>query len=43
MKWSDINFDRAEWRIKETKNGTPQTVALSSEAIEVLSLCKCCW
>ncbi len=36
MKWADINFDRAEWRIKETKNGTPQTVALSPEAIEVL-------
>lgn len=37
MKWSDINFDRAEWRIKETKNGTPQTVALSPEAIEILA------
>ena len=36
MKWDDINFDRAEWRIKETKNGTPQTVALSPEALEVL-------
>jgi integrase len=36
MKWADINFDRAEWRIKVTKNGTPQTVALSPEAIEVL-------
>jgi len=36
MKWQDINFARAEWRIKETKNGTPQTVALSPEAIEVL-------
>jgi integrase len=37
MRWQDINFDRAEWRITETKNGTPQTVALSPEAIEVLS------
>lgn len=37
MKWAEINFERAEWRIKETKNGTPQTVALSPEAIEVLS------
>ncbi|MBA2483156.1 MAG: site-specific integrase, partial [Nitrosomonas sp.] len=37
MKWADINFDRAEWRIVETKNGSPQTVALSPEAIEVLS------
>lgn len=36
MQWQDINFDRAEWRIEETKNGTPQTVALSPEAIEIL-------
>ncbi|GJM17081.1 MAG: integrase [Thermodesulfobacteriota bacterium] len=37
MHWKDINFERAEWRIAETKNGTSQTVALSPEAIEVLS------
>lgn len=36
MRWKDINFDRAEWRIEETKNGTSQTIALSPEAIEVL-------
>ncbi len=36
MQWDDVNFDRAEWRIKETKNGTPQTVTLSPEAMEVL-------
>ena len=36
MKWQDINFGRAEWRIEETKNDTPQTVTLSPEAIEVL-------
>lgn len=36
MQWSDINFDRREWRIPETKNGLPQTVTLSPEAIEVL-------
>ncbi len=36
MQWADINFERAEWRIKETKNGTPQTVTLSPEAMEVL-------
>lgn len=36
MRWKDINFDRAEWRIEETKNGTPQTVTLSPEVIEVL-------
>jgi len=37
MRWVDINFERAEWRIQETKNGTPQTVALSPEVIEILS------
>ena len=36
MRWHDINFERAEWRIEETKNGTPQTITLSPEAIEVL-------
>ncbi len=36
MRWADVNFSRAEWRIEETKNGTPQTVALSPEVIEVL-------
>lgn len=36
MQWQDINFERAEWRIEETKNGTPQTVPLSPEAIEIL-------
>jgi integrase len=36
MQWSDVNLGRAEWRIKETKNGTPQTVTLSPEALTVL-------
>lgn len=36
MRWQDINFERAEWRIPMTKNGTPQTVALSPEAMEIL-------
>ena len=36
MRWQDINFERAEWRIEETKNGTPQTITLSPEGIEVL-------
>jgi integrase len=36
MRWQDISFDRHEWRIEVTKNGTPQTVALSPEAIEIL-------
>lgn len=36
MHWNDINLERAEWRIAMTKNGTPQTVALSPEAVEIL-------
>lgn len=36
MRWSDVNFDRAEWRLDETKNGTPQTVMLSPEAMYIL-------
>ena len=36
MQWADVNFDRAEWRIGKTKNGTPQTVTLSPEALAVL-------
>ncbi len=33
MKWDEISWDRAEWRIPATKNGDPQTVALSEEAV----------
>ena len=36
MQWKDVNLKRGEWRIKETKNGTPQTVTLSPEALDVL-------
>lgn len=36
MQWADVNLDREEWRIKETKNGSPQIVTLSPEAVEVL-------
>ncbi len=36
MQWADVSLERAEWRIKETKNGTPQTVTLSPEALIVL-------
>ncbi len=36
MEWSQINFGRAEWRIPTTKNGEPQTVTLSAEALEIL-------
>ena len=36
MEWKQISFERCEWRIPDTKNGTPQTITLSPEAIEVL-------
>lgn len=36
MKWSDINFDDGIWRIEKTKNGDPQNVTLSPEAIGIL-------
>ncbi|MFB3080545.1 MAG: tyrosine-type recombinase/integrase [Nitrosomonadaceae bacterium] len=36
MQWKDVNLKRGEWRIKETNNGTPQTVTLSSEALNIL-------
>ncbi|WP_031429847.1 tyrosine-type recombinase/integrase [Methylomicrobium agile] len=36
MEWSQINLARAEWRIPTTKNGEPQTVTLSPEAVEIL-------
>ena len=36
MHWNDINIERAEWYIRETKNGESQTIALSDEAIEIL-------
>ncbi len=37
MRWADISLERAEWRIPETKNGTPQTVALCPEAGQILA------
>jgi integrase len=37
MTWEQINFDSAEWCIPVTKNGTPQTIPLSNEAITILT------
>lgn len=28
MRWDEISFERKEWRIPETKNGTPQVISL---------------
>jgi integrase len=36
MRWSEISFDEATWRIPVTKNGEPQTVTLGQEVIEIL-------
>lgn len=36
MRWAEIDFQQSEWRIPETKNGEPLTIALSSEAIDIL-------
>lgn len=38
MQWEDLNFDLAEWRIAETKNGTPQSIPLTTEAIALLTV-----
>jgi integrase len=36
MHWNDINFNRAEWLVEETKNGEPQTIPLIPQAILIL-------
>jgi integrase len=36
MKWQDIDFTLAEWRIPETKNGEIVKIPLSQEVIEIL-------
>ncbi|WP_321855567.1 tyrosine-type recombinase/integrase [Paraburkholderia tropica] len=37
MRWADVSLERAEWRIERTKNDDPQTVALSPEAVQLLT------
>jgi len=36
MRWVDISLDEGIWRIPVTKNGTPQNVTLSPEALAIL-------
>ena len=36
MRWSDTNLNESVWRIADTKNGTPQNVTLSPEAVTIL-------
>lgn len=40
MRWADIDLEAGVWHIAKTKNGTPQTVTLSPEAVAVLQACK---
>lgn len=37
MRWADIDFDRREWRIPDTKNGDPLIVQLPEVAMDVLT------
>ena len=37
MAWRDIDLEAGIWRIELTKNGTPQSVTLSPEAITILT------
>ncbi len=37
MAWRDIDLDGAVWRIATTKNGTPQNIPLSPEAVAALT------
>lgn len=36
MRWDELNLDGGTWRIRETKNGTPQTVPLVEQAVSIL-------
>jgi integrase len=40
MRWNQIDLAEGIWRIPETKNGTPQNVTLSPEALEILNVRK---
>jgi integrase len=35
-EWSDVDFDKAEWRFLVTKTNTPHIVPLSRQALEIL-------
>jgi len=37
MRWVEINLSESVWRIPVTKNGTPQNVTLSPEAVTILT------
>jgi len=37
MRWEEINFHAATWRIPQTKNDDPQVVHLSPQAMQILT------
>ncbi|WP_372574157.1 tyrosine-type recombinase/integrase [Ruegeria jejuensis] len=37
MRWQDINFASATWRVEDTKNGDAQTIHLPKQAMEILT------
>lgn len=37
MRWIDLDLEEGIWRIAKTKNGTPQNVTLSPEAVLILA------
>lgn len=38
MRWRDVNLAEGIWRIPRTKNGNPQNVTLSPEAVAILKV-----
>lgn len=36
MRWEDINFERKEWLVRETKNGEAQRIHLIERVIDIL-------
>lgn len=36
MRWSELDLEQCTWKIPQTKTGDPQTVTLTTEAIEIL-------
>jgi integrase len=40
MRWSDLNLNEGIWRIQRTKNGEPQNLTLTAEAVALLTQLK---
>lgn len=37
MRWADLDLEHGVWRVEMTKNGTPQNVPLTLEAVAILA------